>query len=198
MNRLLDANPNDPLGLLARGELLLDDGKLKEAIADFKDGREEQPAATRSSRCCARSSTSRTPNCSAHDFAAGRAVPQGVRGAVRGRRADGDDAAEDKVRREDETEAPQAAVPVPAGPRAARRQGRLGEAFDHYLALANLGEGKQLLDMPDEPNVRMRPDVWARGRIEAMIRRAADPRRARSRSRTASTRSGRRSRTATT
>ena len=29
--------------------------------------------------------------------------------------------------------------------------------------------------MPDEPNVRMRPDVWARGRIEAMLRRATDP-----------------------
>ena len=29
--------------------------------------------------------------------------------------------------------------------------------------------------MPDEPNVKMRPDVWARGRIEAMIRRAGTP-----------------------
>src|SRR5262249_36847642 len=51
-------------------------------------------------------------------------------------------------------------------------QGKLGEAFDQYLKLAALGEGKQLLDMPDEPNVKMRPDVWARGRIETMISRA--------------------------
>ena len=54
-------------------------------------------------------------------------------------------------------------------------QGRLGEAFDNYISLANMGEAKSLLEMPDEPNVRMRPDVWARGRIEAMIRRSADP-----------------------
>src|SRR5206468_11633366 len=54
-------------------------------------------------------------------------------------------------------------------------QKRLSEAFDHYLKLASLGEGRTLFEMPDEPSVRMRPDVWARGRIEAMIRRAADP-----------------------
>ena len=54
-------------------------------------------------------------------------------------------------------------------------QKRLGEAFDNYLTLASLGEGKTLFEMPDEPSVRMRPDVWARGRIEGMIRRAGDP-----------------------
>src|SRR5262249_28086572 len=54
-------------------------------------------------------------------------------------------------------------------------QGRLGDAFDNYLKLAALGEGKTLLEMPDEPNVRMRPDVWARGRIEGMIRTAVNP-----------------------
>ena len=37
MDRLLANNPKDPVGLLARGELRLDDGKLKEAIADFKE-----------------------------------------------------------------------------------------------------------------------------------------------------------------
>src|SRR5262249_52274724 len=56
-----------------------------------------------------------------------------------------------------------------------KTQGKLGEAFDHYMALASLGEGKTLLEMPNEPNVRMRPDVWARGRIEGMIRQTADP-----------------------
>ena len=35
MDRLLAANPKEPVGLLNRGELLLDDGKLKPAIADF-------------------------------------------------------------------------------------------------------------------------------------------------------------------
>ena len=37
MDRLLAANPKDPIGLLTRGELLLDEGKLKQAVADFKE-----------------------------------------------------------------------------------------------------------------------------------------------------------------
>src|SRR5262249_30689726 len=36
MNRLLAINADDPLGRLAPGEWLLDEGQLKEAIADFK------------------------------------------------------------------------------------------------------------------------------------------------------------------
>src|SRR5205823_4631774 len=80
---------------------------------------------------------------------------------------------EDKVRRDDETKR-RKRYHYYLLARGRESQGKLGEAFDHYLALANLGEGKQLLDMPDEPNVKMRPDVWARGRIEAMIRRATN------------------------
>src|SRR5207248_6660610 len=53
-------------------------------------------------------------------------------------------------------------------------QGKLGEAFDHYLALAQLGADKLQPD-PDEPSVYRRADVTARGRIEGMIRRATDP-----------------------
>ncbi|HYH68833.1 MAG TPA: hypothetical protein VD866_29340, partial [Urbifossiella sp.] len=51
-------------------------------------------------------------------------------------------------------------------------QGRLGEAFDKYLELAALG-ADQLQPDPDEPSVLRRADVAARGRIQAMIGRAA-------------------------
>ena len=88
--------------------------------------------------------------------------------------ADAAESPEDKARREDETKR-RKRLHLYLLARGRETQGRLGEAFDHYLALASFGEGKQLLEMPDEPNVRMRPDVWARGRIEAMIRRAATP-----------------------
>ena len=84
--------------------------------------------------------------------------------------ADADEAPEEKIRRLDETERRQRLYLYLLA-RGREGQGRLGEAFDHYLSLANMGEAKNLLEMPDEPNVRMRPDVWARGRIEAMIRR---------------------------
>ena len=87
--------------------------------------------------------------------------------------ADANEAPEEKVRRLDESERRQRLYLYLLA-RGREGQGRLGEAFDHYISLANMGEAKNLLEMPDEPNVRMRPDVWARGRIEAMIRRSTD------------------------
>ena len=59
--------------------------------------------------------------------------------------------------------------------RGRERQGKLAEAFDHYRAFASLGDNKQLVSISDEPNGQTRPDVWARGRIDAMIRNVKDP-----------------------
>ena len=95
----------------------------------------------------------------------------GRRGIVCELPADANESPEDKIKREDETKR-RKRLHYYLLARGRETQGKLGEAFDHYLALANLGEGKQLIEMPNEPNVKMRPDVWARGRIETMIRSA--------------------------
>ena len=134
---------------------------------------EEQPPAREAAARCARSSTSPTPNCSATTSTRPKRSSRSTRRCANCP-LDADEAPEEKVRRAGRDRAPQAARTCYLLARGREGQGRLGEAFDHYLALANLGEGKNLLEMPDEPNVRMRPDVWARGRIEAMIRRAND------------------------
>ncbi len=172
MNKLLKLNPNDPLGLLARGELNLDDGKLKEAVADFKSAEknnlppEKQPL-LREKLYIAYTELLRADFNAAEGFLkeyeALCELPEVKQ-----------ETPEDKIRREDETKR-RKRLHYYLLARGRETQGRLSEAFDHYLALANLGEGKQLLEMPDEPNVKMRPDVWARGRIESMIRRAATP-----------------------
>lgn len=171
MDRLLAANPKDPLGLLNRGELLLDDGKLKEAIADFQEAEknnlpEDKQAFLREKKYVAYTELLR------NDFSAGEKyldeyarlceIP-----------ADPSEGAEEKVRREEEISRRQRWREYLLA-KGREEQGRLGDAFDHYIALANMGELQNLLEMPDEPNVRMRPDVWARGRIEGMIRRAKD------------------------
>ncbi|MDY3552118.1 PQQ-like beta-propeller repeat protein [Gemmata sp. JC717] len=172
MNKLLDKNPKDPLGLLARGELRLDDGKLKDAIADFKDAERnnlpvEKKPLLREKLYIAYTELLRA------DFNSGESVLPEYE-ALCDLPALGEESPEDKVRREDEIRRRKRLYYYLLA-RGRETQERLGEAFEHYLALANLGEGKQLLDMPDEPNVKMRPDVWARGRLEAMIRRAATP-----------------------
>jgi hypothetical protein len=172
MDKLLSANPNDPLGLLSRGELLLDDGKLKEAIADFKKAeknnlpREKQPL-LREKLYIAYTELVR------NDFAAGEPILAEYEKLCEVPIEDGIDMVERQTRL-DETERRRRLYLFLLA-KGREGQGRLGEAFDHYLSLAHLGEGKSLLDMPDEPNVRMRPDVWARGRIEGMIRKAGDP-----------------------
>ena len=171
-NKLLQANPKDPLGLLARGELRLDDGKLKEAVADFKEAEKndlppEKRPLLREKLYIAYTELLRADFNAAESF-----LPEYE--ALCEVPADPMESPEDKARRDEETKR-RKRLHYYLLARGRETQGRLGEAFDHYLALANLGEGKQLLDMPDEPNVKMRPDVWARGRIEAMIRRAATP-----------------------
>ncbi|MCS6865653.1 MAG: PQQ-binding-like beta-propeller repeat protein [Gemmataceae bacterium] len=172
MDRRLKENPNDPLGLLARGELRLDDGKLKEAIADFK-------AAVRNNLPPEKEPLLREKLYIAYtellraDFEAGEEFLAEYE-ALCEVPPSPNETPEDRIRREDETKR-RKRLHYYLLARGREKQGRLSEAFDHYLALANLGESKQLLDTPDEPNVKMRPDVWARGRIESMIRRASSP-----------------------
>jgi outer membrane protein assembly factor BamB len=172
MNKLLAANPKDPLGLLARGELRLDDGKLTEAVADFKaaernDLPPEKRPLLREKLYIAYTELLRADFNAAEGFlpeyAALCEVP-----------AEPGESAEDRSRRDDETRRRKRDYLYLLA-RGRETQGKLGEAFDHYLALATLGEGKQLIDIPDEPNLKMRPDVWARGRIESMVNRAATP-----------------------
>jgi outer membrane protein assembly factor BamB len=172
MNKLLAANPRDPVGLLARGELLLDDGKLADAVADFKAAQannlpvEKQPL-LREKLYVAYTEQLR------NDFAAAEGVLPEYEALCE---VPADDAVEpeEKVRRRDESDR-RRRLYLHLVARGRETQGRLAEAFDEYMKLARLGEGKQLIDMPDEPSVRMRPDVWARGRIEGMVRRATDP-----------------------
>lgn len=172
MDRRLKANPKDPRGLTDRGEILLDDGKLKEAIADFKEAEKNDPPddvrrVVREKLYVAYTELLR------ENFAAGEPLLKEYETLCEVP-PDGTDEPLELRRRQDES-LRRRRLYLYLLAKGREGQGRLGDAFDHYLALANLGEGKTLFEMPDEPSVRMRPDVWARGRIEGMIRKAADP-----------------------
>jgi len=171
MDRLLAANPKDPVGLLTRGELLLDEGKLKEAITDFKESEKNQLPPEKLPLLREKLYLAYT-DLIRNDFPAAEPILAEYKRLCE-IPADPGEAPEEKIRRLDETERRER-LQLYLIARGREKQGRLGEAFDNYISLANMGEAKNLLEMPDEPNVRMRPDVWARGRIEAMIRRATD------------------------
>jgi outer membrane protein assembly factor BamB/tetratricopeptide (TPR) repeat protein len=51
-------------------------------------------------------------------------------------------------------------------------QGKLLDAFDNYMKFGTLVGNKEMVSVIDEPNTNARPDVWARGRIQNMIRKA--------------------------
>lgn len=51
-------------------------------------------------------------------------------------------------------------------------QGKLLDAFENYMAFGTLAGNKEMVAVIDDPNANARPDVWARGRIENMIKKA--------------------------
>lgn len=172
MDRRLAANPKDPAGLADRGELLLDEGKVKEAVADLREAtRNDPPEAVR--RRLRDKLYAAYTELARRDFAA--AEPYlGEYAALCEVSTDGADDPFEKKRREDQTvRRKQNYLYLLAKGR--EGQGRLADAFDTCLALAGLGGGADLFDLPDDPGVKIRGDVWARGRIDGMIRQAADP-----------------------
>lgn len=169
MDRRLKDNPKDPLGLTDRGELHLDDGKLKAAIDDFKEAQRNLKPDDPLDRRLREKLHDAFRELARADFPAAEPFLREYE-ALCELPLDTDDP-DEKVRRVDESQRRKRTLLYLVA-RGREGQGRLSEAFDNYLTLANLGEGKSLMDMPDEPSVRMRPDVWARGRIEAMIRGA--------------------------
>ncbi|GIW79546.1 MAG: hypothetical protein KatS3mg105_1353 [Gemmatales bacterium] len=52
------------------------------------------------------------------------------------------------------------------------KQGRLVEALNAYLEFARFAANMDLITMLDDPAVKVRPDIWAKGRIDRMLKRA--------------------------
>lgn len=172
MNDLLAKNPNDPKGLFNRGEINLDKGMLSEAIADFKLSEKNNPpeelkAGLQDKLYVAYSELLRERFDEGEKFLKEYQTLCTVP-------IEPDLEPFEKRRREDESLRRKRTFHYLLA-RGREGQKKLSEAFDQYLILASLGEGRTLFEPPDEPTVRMRPDVWARGRIEAMIRRTVDP-----------------------
>ncbi|MCS7269536.1 MAG: PQQ-binding-like beta-propeller repeat protein, partial [Gemmataceae bacterium] len=170
MDRLLAANPNDPLGLFTRGELHLDEGKIAEALRDFDAAMrnklpEDKLPLLREKRYIA------LTELLSKDFAAAEAYLSEYKALCEVPATPGE-LPEDKIRRQEETERRLRNFEYLMA-RGREKQGRLVEAFEHYMNLAGLGDARKLIDMPDEPNVRVRADVWARGRIEALLQGSA-------------------------
>jgi len=166
MDRLLAANPNDPIGLITRGELHLDEGKILEAIRDFDAALQNNPPEEKRMLLREKRYIALTELFS-KDFPAAEPYAREYRALCELPPVAGE-LPEDRSRRLEETERRIRRFEYLMA-RGREQQGRLVDAFEHYLRLAQLGDAKKLIDMPNDPNVRVRADIWARGRLEALL-----------------------------
>ena len=166
----LKANPKDPEGLFARGELALDAGDTRGAIADFKLAEAASPPEPLRQRMrqkfyVAYTELLRTKFEDGEPYLAEYA-------ALCELPIDAEDPAERQRLLDEQLRRKALYLTILA--RGREGQGRLGEAFDAYRAYASVGDNRQPVATHDEPNAQTRPDVWARGRIDAMLRAAPD------------------------
>ena len=174
MDQKLKANPNDPEGLLARGDLLQDEGKLREAVADYKAAEKNAPADPAVGEPVRRRIRERLYRAYTELLRQSFAASEGFLdeyAALCESYLDPNETVENTEEHAAKVlERRRLYLSLLAKGR--EGQGRLDEAFDNYMALARLGADLLQPD-PDEPSVLRRADVAARGRIQAMIGRAA-------------------------
>jgi outer membrane protein assembly factor BamB len=159
MDKLLAKNPNDPVGLTERGELLLDQGRLEAAIADLKKALENRPPET--VRHKARTKLYDALTTLVQDQFAKAEEHLDLYKDL----CETDLTGADRTKRLSKF-----FVLVGTG---RESQGKLVAAFEAYTAFGSLNGNEELVSVPDQPGTLVRPDVFARGRIAAMLAKAS-------------------------
>lgn len=165
----LAANPLDPIGLLDLAMLQHDDGRLQPAIDSYRKTLANKPnedTRAKSREKLFEAITELLQN----DFNAGEKmldeyktlcvveIPKDATEAQRSMLA------EEELRRKSNFFCLVA--------KGKETQGKLLDAFDAYMQFGTLVGNKEMINVIDEPNTNARPDVWARGRIQNMIKKA--------------------------
>lgn len=172
MDLLVKGNPDDPAALTERGDYLLDKGDLGGAIADFRKALANKPNDATRGKARTKLYEAFTEYFQ-RDFARAeeflKEYEEMCRIDLTGKTGAEASALEQEMRRR------RANFLCLVG-KGRESQNRLAEAFDRYLELATEARKDELIQVVDEPSVKAAPDVWAQGRIAAMIAGAADAR----------------------
>jgi outer membrane protein assembly factor BamB len=162
----LKKNPLDPVGLTERGELRLARGNLDGAVADLRTALANKPPADVLPKTRAKLFETLTElfqnnfNASEHHLDEFKEmckvdVPAGASDEERKKLAD------EQQRRQ--------ANFLSLLAKGREEQGRLGDAFDAYMEFGALSGERDLVSILGQPTIKVRPDVWAQGRIAAMV-----------------------------
>jgi outer membrane protein assembly factor BamB/tetratricopeptide (TPR) repeat protein len=166
MDELIAKNPNDPKGLSERGDYRLDQGDLPGAIDDLQKALRNKPTDEDRVRIRSKLYEALTEYVHWKFNEAEEFLPlyeelckvdqSGLTEEAQRNAA----AAEERKRRS-------TFLCLVAEGR--RNQGKLVEAFEKYQQFAEVARADELTSSMDERGVRANPDVWARGRISAMV-----------------------------
>ncbi|HLJ93661.1 MAG TPA: PQQ-binding-like beta-propeller repeat protein [Gemmataceae bacterium] len=166
----LGKDPKDPVALTERGELRLYQGKLTDAVADLRTALTHSPPTNilpkaknklylTLTELLRQDFHSAEPYLKEYQELCQIPVPDGA-------------TAEERQKCEQEQRRRQAGfLCLLADGR--EKQGRLMDAFQAYLDFGALAEAKELVTVINEPAVKAQPDVWAQGRIAALVAKAS-------------------------
>jgi hypothetical protein len=177
----LKANPNDPIGLTERGELRLDDkDMLQGAVADLRTALASPPPPNASDEERKKIADfiprTRAKLFEAYselflkDFSGNEKYLEDFKKLCKVP-TPADASSQDQLQSQQEEQRRTAAYLCLLGD-GREKQGRLLEAFQAYQEFGGLGGSRELISVPGLSGLRTRPDVWAQGRIAAMVAKA--------------------------
>lgn len=165
----LAKNPNDPTGLTERGELHLYDGEVHEAVTDLRAALAHEPPADVRTKARTRLHEALTRMMQSN-FAEAEQYLTEYEDLCRVDVPPGVDADKRQTLAAEQTRRRASYLELLGKGR--ERQGRLTEAFAAYEQFGELSGVKELVDLIEEPNTKARPDIWSRGRIQALLANA--------------------------
>ncbi len=172
----IKANPNSPEVLTERGDLRLDRGDLQGAVEDLSNALKNSPPPELKAQARAKLFDTLTEFLQRNFNAAEKYVGHYEELCT----VDLSDAAtaEEKDLRMTETRRRRANYLFLVA-KGKQLQGKLVEAFEKYQEFGAVAGGtSELFTVSDEPTVKAAPDVWAQGRIAAMVMEATPEQRA--------------------
>lgn len=169
IDELIAKNPNDPAGLTERGELRLDRGDHSGAVEDLRKALTQNPPAdiakkTRAKLYEAMTDLFREKFSDAEKYLSEYEAMCNVEAPAMGTPEEKQKAEEEQVRRK--------STFLYLIAKGREGQNRLVEAFDYYQKFGAMAGNRDLVTVPDESSLKAPPDIWAQGRIAAMVAKA--------------------------
>jgi outer membrane protein assembly factor BamB/tetratricopeptide (TPR) repeat protein len=165
----LAKNDKDPVGLLDLAMLQHDDGRLEPAIETYRKALANNPPEEVRSKAREKLFEAITELLQ-DNFSAGEKMLDEYKTLCQVEIPPGVTEAQKKMLGEEELRRKSNFYCLVA--KGKETQGKLLEAFEAYMSFGTLVGNKEMVSVIDEPNTNARPDVWARGRIQSMIKKA--------------------------